>query len=148
MKYRKANVKDIDSLYEIEAKHFTHPWTKEQFLYEISENEFSTILVAEDQNKIVGFLVYWILFDNAQICNVCVVDDYRKRGIASDLFDIAETAFRISECFSITLEVRVSNVAAINLYRKRGFSIVCTKKGYYKDGEDAYYMMKGVEING
>ena len=131
MKYRKANVKDIDSLYEIEAKHFTHPWTKEQFLYEISENEFSTILVAEDQNKIVGFLVYWILFDNAQICNVCVVDDYRKKGIASDLFDIAETAFRINECFSITLEVRVSNVAAINLYRKRGFSIVCTKKSYY-----------------
>ena len=43
MKYRKASVKDIDSLYEIEAKHYSHPRTKEQFLYEISENEFSTI---------------------------------------------------------------------------------------------------------
>ena len=142
MKYRKASVKDIDSLYEIEAKHFSHPWTKEQFLYEISENEFSTILVAEDEDKIVGFLVYWILFDNAQICNICVRDEYRKKGIASDLFDIAETAFQMHECFSITLEVRVSNEPAINLYKKRGFSTVCIKKGYYKDGEDAYYMMK------
>ena len=148
MKYRKASVKDIDSLYEIEAKHFSHPWTKEQFLYEISENEFSTILVAEDEDKIVGFLVYWILFDSAQICNICVRDEYRKKGIASDLFDIAETAFQMHECFSITLEVRVSNEPAINLYKKRGFSTVCVKKGYYKDGEDAYYMMKGVGVNG
>lgn len=148
MKYRKASVKDIDSLYEIEAKHFSHPWTKEQFLYEISENEFSTILVAEDEDKIVGFLVYWILFDNAQICNICVRDEYRKKGIASDLFDIAETAFQMHGCFSITLEVRVSNEPAINLYKKRGFSTVCVKKGYYKDGEDAYYMMKGVGVNG
>ena len=52
------------------------------------------------------------------------------------------------ECFSITLEVRVSNEPAINLYKKRGFSTVCVKKGYYKDGEDAYYMMKGVGVNG
>ena len=148
MKYRKASVKDIDGLYEIEANHFSHPWTKEQFLYEISENEFSTILVAEDEDKIVGFLVYWILFDNAQICNICVRDEYRKKGIASDLFDIAETAFQMHECFSITLEVRVSNEPAINLYKKRGFSTVCVKKGYYKDGEDAYYMMKGVGVNG
>ena len=148
MKYRKASVKDIDGLYEIEVKHFSHPWTKEQFLYEISENEFSTILVAEDEDNIVGFLVYWILFDNAQICNICVRDGYRKKGIASDLFDIAETAFQMHECFSITLEVRVSNEPAINLYKKRGFSTVCVKKGYYKDGEDAYYMMKGVGVNG
>ena len=148
MKYRRANVKDVEQLYEIEVKHFSHPWTKEQFLYEIKENEFSTILVAEDENKIVGFLVYWILFDNAQICNVCVIDEYRNKGIASDLFDIAEAAFQMHECFSITLEVRVSNVPAISLYKKRGFSIVCVKKGYYKDGEDAYYMMKGVGVNG
>ena len=148
MKYRKASVKDIDGLYEIEANHFSHPLTKEQFLYEISENDFSTILVAEEEDKIVGFLVYWILFDNAQICNICVRDEYRKKGIASDLFDIAETAFQMHECFSITLEVRVSYEPAINLYKKRGFSTVCVKKGYYKDGEDAYYMMKGVGVNG
>ena len=92
--------------------------------------------------------MYWILFDNAQICNICVRDEYRKKGIASDLFDIAENAFQMHECFSITLEVRVSNEPAINLYKKRGFSTVCIKKGYYKDGEDAYYMMKGVGVNG
>ena len=144
MEYRLANTNDIESLYEIESKYFSHPWTKEQFLYEITQNEFSKIVVAEDESKIVGFLVYWILFDNAQICNICVIDEYKKRGIASKLFDIAEDDFKKNECFSITLEVRVSNVPAISLYEKRGFTKISIRKGYYNDGEDAYYMMKGV----
>ena len=74
MEYRLANEKDVNRLVEIEKKYFPNPWTKAQFLYEIKENEFSTILVCEDQGIIVGFLVYWILFDNAQICNICVID--------------------------------------------------------------------------
>ena len=148
MEYRLATEKDVERLVEIEKMYFPNPWTKSQFLYEINENEFSTILVAEDDGLIVGFLVYWILFDSAQICNVCVIDKYRKKGIASILFDLAEEEFAKNECFSVTLEVRVSNDPAINLYTKRGFSKVCVKKGYYQDGEDAYYMMKGVEFNG
>lgn len=145
MEYRLADVKDVDRLVEIENKYFPNPWTKAQFLYEIKENEFSTILVCEDEGNIVGFLVYWILFDNAQICNICVIDEYRKKGVATTLFEMAEKEFAKNECFSVTLEVRVSNVPAISLYEKRGFSKICVKKGYYKDGEDAYYMMKGVE---
>lgn len=148
MEYRVATEKDIVSLSEIEKVYFSSPWTKEQFLYEIKDNEFSTIVVAEEQGKIIGFIVYWILFDNAQICNICVIDEYRNRGIASVLFDIAEEDFRKHECFNITLEVRVSNVPAINLYLKRGFSKIGIRKNYYQDGEDAYYMMKGVESNG
>lgn len=148
IEYRKANVHDAINLSNMEIKYFKNPWTKEQFMYEILENEFSTTLVAYDGNKLVGFLVYWILFDNGQICNICVENEYRNQGIASVLFDKADKAFKENQCFSITLEVRVSNVAAISLYEKRGFSKVCIKKGYYQDGEDAYYMMKGVDING
>ena len=129
MNYRLANINDVDSLYEIESKYFSHPWTKEQFLYELSQNEFSKIVVAEENDNIVGFLVYWILFDNAQICNICVIDECKKRGIASKLFDIAEEDFKKNECFTITLEVRVSNVPAISLYEKRGFTKVCIRKG-------------------
>ena len=47
-------------------------------------------------------------------------------------------------CIVTTLEVRVSNTPAINLYKKLGFIVVTTKKQYYSDGEDAYYMVKGV----
>ena len=144
IEYRLANELDAEALSLIEEKYFPNPWTKGQFLYEIKENEFSTTIVALDKGGIIGFLVYWIIFDNAQICNICVENDYRKLGIANHLFDIAEKDFIKNECFSITLEVRISNTPAINLYKKRGFDIVCVKKGYYKDGEDAYYMMKGV----
>ena len=94
MEYRVATLQDVDSLVEIERKYFSNPWTKNQFAYEIGENEFSTVLVCEDDGRIVGFLVYWILFDNAQICNVCVTDEYKKKGIASTLFDMAEEEFK------------------------------------------------------
>ena len=110
-------------------------------MYEILENEFSTTLVAYDGNKLVGFLVYWILFDNGQICNICVENEYRKQGIASVLFDKADKAFKENQCFSITLEVRVSNEPAINLYTKYGFNSLGTRKGYYQDNnEDALIM--------
>ena len=148
IEYKLAREEDAEALSLMELKYFPNPWTKNQFLYEIKENEFSTTVVALDEGKLVGFLVYWILFDNAQICNVCVENEYRKSGIANALFDIAEKDFEAHDCFSITLEVRVSNIPAINLYTKRGFEKICIKKGYYQDGEDAYYMMKGVGING
>ena len=44
----------------------------------------------------------------------------------------------------MTLEVRVSNYKAINFYKKHGFSTILTKEKYYENGEDAYYMMKGI----
>ena len=54
----------------------------------------------------------------------------------------AISRIKSAECENITLEVRVSNVVAINLYKSVGFNIVATRKKYYENGEDAYLMLK------
>ena len=54
----------------------------------------------------------------------------------------AERRIKLAECENITLEVRVSNKVAINLYKSCGFNVVATRKRYYENGEDAYLMLK------
>lgn len=143
MEFRKATELDIDNLVNLEEINFHSPWTKDQFKYELLENEFSNTIVVYEGDELIGYINYWVIFDNGQINKICVKDNYRRQGIASKLMDMASDDFKEKECFVITLEVRKSNVSAQALYEKYGFMNVLTKKAYYTDGEDAYYMIKG-----
>lgn len=144
MEFRFAEVKDIDSLFELEKKTFISPWTYSQFEYEIKDNSFSKLLLIINEDELIGYIDYWIIFDQATINKICIKDEYRRRGLAQKLLDICFKEVRENECMVITLEVRTSNEKAIKLYQKNGFDIVLTKPQYYSDGEDAYYMVKGV----
>jgi ribosomal-protein-alanine N-acetyltransferase len=144
MEFRFAEVKDIDSLFELEKKTFISPWTYSQFEYEIKENSFSKLLLIVNEDELVGYIDYWIIFDQATINKICIKDEYRRQGLAQQLLDICFKEVKENECMVITLEVRTSNEKAIKLYQKNGFDIVLTKPQYYSDGEDAYYMVKGV----
>ncbi len=144
MEFRFAEVKDIDSLFELEKKTFISPWTYSQFEYEIKDNSFSKLLLIINEDELIGYIDYWIIFDQATINKICIKDEYRRRGLAQKLLDICFKEVKENECMVITLEVRTSNEKAIKLYQKNGFDIVLTKPQYYSDGEDAYYMVKGV----
>ena len=144
MEFRFAEVKDIDSLFELEKKIFISPWTYSQFEYEIKDNSFSKLLLIVNEDELIGYIDYWIIFDQATINKICIKDEYRRQGLAQQLLDICFKEVKENECMVITLEVRTSNEKAIKLYQKNGFDIVLTKPQYYSDGEDAYYMVKGV----
>ena len=144
MEFRFAEVKDIDSLFELEKKTFISPWTYSQFEYEIKENSFSKLLLIVNEDELIGYIDYWIIFDQATINKICIKGEYRRQGLAQQLLDICFKEVKENECMVITLEVRTSNEKAIKLYQKNGFDIVLTKPQYYSDGEDAYYMVKGV----
>ena len=144
MEFRFAEVKDIDRLFELEKKTFISPWTYSQFEYEIKENSFSKLLLIVNEDELVGYIDYWIIFDQATINKICIKDEYRRQGLAQQLLDICFKEVKENECIVITLEVRTSIEKAIKLYQKNGFDIVLTKPQYYSDGEDAYYMVKGV----
>ena len=144
MEFRFAEVKDIDSLFELEKKTFISPWTYSQFEYEIKDNSFSKLLLIVNEDELIGYIDYWIIFDQATINKICIKDEYRRQGLAQQLLDICFKEVKENECMVITLEVRTSNEKAIKLYQKNGFDIVLTKPQYYSDGEDAYYMVKGV----
>jgi ribosomal-protein-alanine N-acetyltransferase len=147
MNIRRANIDDLSELVRMEKENFTIPWTSEQFKYELTENQFSTTYVIYDNDKMIGYICYWIIFDQSTLNKIAVDASYRNKGIGQQLMDIFENDVKANDCIVETLEVRVHNTNAIRLYEKNGFKVVTTKRGYYQDGEDALYMVKGV-ING
>ncbi len=90
---------------------------------------------------IAGYLGLWAVIDEGHVTTVGVRRTHRGQGIGELLIIGAVEASKLLNCRSVTLEVRVSNEIAQNLYKKYGFKIVGQRKRYYSDnGEDAYIM--------
>ena len=140
--YRKMTSDDVESVYDIELATFPTPWTLDSFYYEVHENQYAYYLIAVDEDdSIIGFCGMWMVIDAAQITNVAVTEAARGRGIGEGLM---REAMRIAREYSMdvmSLEVRVTNSVAQNLYRKLAFQDGGIRKGYYTDnGEDALVM--------
>lgn len=139
--------KDIDAIVSLEKQIFTSAWTKDHFRYELTENPFSNNLVLEKEDTIIGYIGFWLLGDQTQITTLGICPTEQGRGYAKVLMDACIRATQEQGYTMITLEVRVSNVVAINLYQRYGFEIVTTRKNYYQDtNEDAYLMLKRLEV--
>lgn len=142
---RKAKISDLDAIKEIEDESFINPFTKEDLLYEISQNPVSNFLVLEKDGLVVGFIDYWVTFDSATIDQIAVKKSERNQGFAKILLEKSINDLKeLGEVSFFTLEVRASNEPAINLYKSFDFQKVTIKEKYYDDGEDAIYMIKGL----
>ena len=142
---RTMKAEDLEEVLAIEKESFSSPWSHENFLYEIKENPFAKCYVYEEEGKILGYAMMWILFENGDITNIAVHPQYRNRGIGQQLLNrLFEEADKEGLEY-LHLEVRVSNKEAIPLYLKNGFEILRIRKGYYSDThEDAYEMWKAM----
>ena len=140
--YRKMTPDDVEAVYAIELATFPSPWTLDSFHYEMRENQFAHYTVAvNDAGKIIGFCGMWIVIDSAQITNVAVLPEARGLGIGEALMREAMKVAKEGGADIMSLEVRVSNTVAQNLYRKLEFQDGGIRKGYYTDnGEDALVM--------
>lgn len=102
-------------------------------------------IVAEDGESIVGFILGVVeRAYEARILILAVDEDYRQRGIGSELVRLFLERFRRSGVRRVKLEVRVSNVPAIRLYERLGFERKKVLPAYYADGEDAYLMSRPI----
>jgi len=112
-----------------------------------------TFLVAESQGQVAGYIMCRLehgfsdlrklrFARKGHIISVAVMPDFRNLGIGYSLVDQALSALPIHNADECYLEVRTSNLAAINLYKKMGFEITRTIPHYYFDGFDAYVMTK------
>lgn len=145
MNIRKAKISDLEAIKEIEDESFINPFTKEDLLYEISQNPVSNFFVLEKDGLVVGFIDYWVTFDSATIDQIAVKKSERNQGFAKILLEKSINDLKeLGEVSFFTLEVRASNEPAINLYKSFGFQKVTIKEKYYDDGEDAIYMIKGL----
>lgn len=121
------------------------------FFEEMREKYPDLFYVAEVDGKIVGYIMCReeaAGFDlprfrakrRGHIISIAVLPEYRRRGIGRSLLAKALDSMRMRRLEECILEVRVSNTAAINLYKKLGFKIVSQIPFYYMDGEHAYLM--------
>lgn len=143
---RKMIDDDLDVIEELEKVSLKAPWNKKVLSSELHENPCSVILVAEVEGKIAGYLDFMITFDSATISRIAVFPEFRRLGIATRLLDEMNSICKNQDepVAWITLEVRPTNVNAVNLYLSSGYEKVTIKKAYYDDGEDAIYMMRSL----
>jgi len=139
--FRLMKVEDIPDILIIEREAFTMPWTEEAFRNELTHNHFAKYMVMELEGRIIGYAGLWAIVDEAHVTNIALLGKYRGRKWGERLLEeLMKTASYLG-MKSITLEVRVSNEVAQNLYRKKGFRSAGTRKGYYSDNrEDALIM--------
>lgn len=108
-------------------------------VYKITANPFNEVIVYIENNEILGFLDYSVMYERAEINYIFVREQYRCNGIASKLLDYMFSNIDVNET---TLEVNITNINAIKLYKKMGFKEVNIRKGYY-DGVDGILMLRG-----
>lgn len=141
---RKMTVQDAASVAELDKICFATPWSKESFAYEACHNPLAYYLVAEAEGgSIVGYIGIWNILDEGHITNVGVHPDLRGRGIGERLISEILACSGVAGAKRYTLEVRVSNEAALRTYRKFGFVEAGLRLNYYEDnGEDAIIMWR------
>lgn len=145
MEIRKAQVNDLSILVELEKQLYKSSFTKDNLSYELNENPYSNTIVLIENKEIIGAAIYWVIFDQAQIVKIGVLEKYQEKGNGKLLLDYLINDSKKQEAEIITLEVRISNKKAIEFYKKNNFEIVSTRKGYYTNpSEDAYLMMRSL----
>ncbi|MFP3357917.1 ribosomal protein S18-alanine N-acetyltransferase [Planococcus sp. SIMBA_143] len=139
--FRKMTIHDVNEVYEIEKQSFTLAWTKEAFEQEMLKNEFAYYVLAETQEGVVGYCGMWLVMDEAHITNIAISPKERGKKFGEALMKEAIETAKAQGAKLMTLEARVSNIAALNLYKKLGFKNGGIRKGYYTDNqEDAIVM--------
>jgi ribosomal-protein-alanine N-acetyltransferase len=139
--FRLMKVEDIPKVMEVEQSSFTTPWTADAFYNELINNHFAYYIVVEVGDRIAGYCGVWVIIDEAHITNVAVHPYFRGRKIGEYLMRHTMGLSMMYGATKMTLEVRVSNGAAQELYKKLGFMQHGVRKGYYTDNqEDALIM--------
>ena len=141
---QKAHVPQIAAL---EAASFSAPWDEASIRAEL-ENPLALWLVAVDEGgPVLGYVGSQSCFEEADLLNLCVRPEARRRGLAQALMRELERRLLPKGIEKITLEVRASNLPAIRLYEKLGYSQVGARKNYYeKPREDAQILQKQLTI--
>lgn len=137
---RPMTIADLDDVMAIERRVYHYPWSANFFLQELQVVCARSIL-AEISNTIIAYVLYWRLPGTLDIQNIAVDLPYQRRGVARRLLSQVILEAKKESIERITLEVRISNLAAQGLYRSLGFSTSGVRKAYYSDnGEDAFAM--------
>lgn len=152
---RKFNTNDLERITYINRTCLPENYS-DYFFVELHHRFPETFIVAEENGEVVGYIMCRIetglssfvfrgLIKKGHIVSVAVLQEYRRKGIGEALVAKAMENMRSYKAKHCFLEVRVANTAAVDLYKKLGFEVSRTVRGYYADGEDAYVMETKLE---
>ena len=137
---RPASIDDVSAIVEIENKTNKMPWSKAQFLSSMEVGHYSAVMHKE--NNILGFAIYSPIIPESHLLNIAIDPAHQGKGLGDKLLQQIILQNKTIGVKMISLEVRVSNLPAINLYEKRGFHKDAIRPNYYSGSpkEDALLM--------
>jgi len=139
---------DLKDILVIERASFPTPWSRGIFLGEM-QYPFCHDLVALVGGQIAGYICFATVYDEIHLRNLAVHHDWKRRGVASKLLSLMITIALGKGARYGTLEVRKSNRAALELYKRFGFVVEGTRPSYYPEtGEDALIMWADFGMRG
>lgn len=142
IRYRDMTPEDVPYISQLEEETFSMPWSPASFLQMIEEED-ARYYVAEEDGQLLGGCGLWLIAGEGSIGNVAVAKEARRRGVGTGLMRHMLSEGDKEGLTAYTLEVRVSNAAAIGLYQKLGFVSEGIRPNFYeKPTEDAIIMWK------
>jgi [ribosomal protein S18]-alanine N-acetyltransferase len=145
---RRLAQRDLEAIERIERRSYPTPWSRSMFASELSKpSSISLGAFDAETGELVGYLVISRYVDAWHVMNIAVVPERRRQGIAAALFARLFELTGGDGRRGYTLEVRISNEAAIKLYERLGFQSRGVRRGYYTDNrEDALIMWRDPEL--
>jgi ribosomal-protein-alanine N-acetyltransferase len=131
----------LPAVMRIERRAHPKPWSLGVFTSELAQGDARSYIVLKVDGKVAGYGGLMFAADEAHVTNIAIAPMVRRQGLGTHLLaELAREGVK-RHCSAMTLEVRMGNTAAQNLYRKFGFVVAGLRRNYYPEtGEDAYIM--------
>lgn len=154
----RGTIADLDDVVALEQEAFTEPWTRAMFEGELSGNPFARFVIARAsaasapndpsaassssaEVPVIGYLCYWLVFEELRIMNIAIRSGWRRQGIATAMVQQALREAIAVRGQRALLEVRASNAAALALYTRLGFRETGRRRAYYRRPEEDAVLM-------
>jgi len=132
---------NLDEIVKIENRCHLTPWTNKNFIDSYGAKNLFKVL--KNENDIIGYYIALFALDECELLNITIKSELQKKGLGELMLRDLFNECRKANIVNIFLEVRKSNLLAIQLYKKNGFNEIGVRNNYYqnKDGkEDAILM--------
>jgi len=147
MKIRRADMSDAPFIYKLEEEGEYLGGIRSMLYEEILYNDMAHYFVLTEDNQKIGYIGLWLTRPNAEMINIVVQKEHRRKGYGKALVQQAIAFCEDENIDSLTLEVNVNNTPAVKFYETFGFEVVTTRPNYYRNGDDAYLMAKKIGGN-
>lgn len=139
----KSDKDAIDAIAELEKESFADSWSKKA-IEDTVEQELSCCAVAREEEEIIGYYICYYALDEWEIARIAVAPKRQRQGIGQKLFEHMFCVCDEKKMSRILLDVRESNISAINFYKKNGFVVDGMRKNFYSvpQKENAILMSK------